>query len=350
MTWFTLRTPRSVALASALLIGVLLGLAYSASVLVLNQSFELIWLILTVALGFLFSYGIIYFFIEKFLYHKVKIIYRTIHTLKSQGDSKHKIQMSSDVLNEINTQVADWADEKIKEVKQLRTVENYRKEFIGNLAHELKTPIFNIQGYIDTLLESDLDDPELTRRFLSKASNSCDRLSDLVLDLDQMASLESGEMPLDLQRFDIVELARNTVDLLEGSARQRNISLKLRNPNERAIHVEADPKKVQQVLTNLMVNSINYGRENGETKIHFFDMGDNILIEVSDDGMGMSVEHLPRIFERFYRVDKSRSRNEGGSGLGLAICKHIIDLHNQSISVRSTEGVGSTFGFTLKRA
>ncbi|MFM7309266.1 MAG: sensor histidine kinase, partial [Flavobacteriales bacterium] len=154
----------------------------------------------------------------------------------------------------------------------------------------------------------------------------------------------------DLQRFDIVEIARKTIDLLEGNARQRNISLKLRNANERAIQVEADPKKIQQVLTNLMVNSINYGRENGETKIHFFDMGDNILIEVSDDGMGMSVEHLPRIFERFYRVDKSRSRNEGGSGLGLAICKHIIDLHNQSISVRSTEGVGSTFGFTLKRA
>ena len=350
MTWFTLRTPRSVALASALIIGGLLGIGYSISVVVINRPFEFVWLILSFALGFAFSYGIIYYFIEKFLYHKVKIIYRTIHTIKSQGEAKQKIQMSSDVLNEINTEVADWADQKIKEVKELRTADNYRKEFIGNLAHELKTPIFNIQGFIDTLLEGELDDPELTRRFLSKASNSCDRLSDLIQDLDQITSLESGEVPLDLKRFDIVELVKNTIDLLEDSASQRNITLKLRNQNERAIQVEADPKRIQQVLTNLIVNSINYGRENGETKIHFFDMGDNILIEVADNGLGIGVEHLPRIFERFYRVDKSRSRNEGGSGLGLAICKHIIDLHNQSISVRSTEEVGSIFGFTLKKA
>jgi two-component system phosphate regulon sensor histidine kinase PhoR len=347
---FTVRTPRQVSLASAALITGLLALTYFLVIYLLEREFALIPLLILLILGFSISYSIVYYFIERFLYHKVKIIYKTIHSLKSQGDARPKIQMSSDLLTEINKEVADWADEKIREVKDLRKAENYRREFIGNLAHELKTPVFNVQGYIETLLDTDLEDAELNRKFLDRANLACDRLIDLLKDLDQIASIESGNMPLELSRFDVVQLAKETVDMLEPQATDRQVSLKLRNTNEKPIMVEADVKRIQQVFVNLLMNSISYGKEQGETRIRFYDMDDNVLIEIADDGMGIAMEHLPRLFERFYRVDKSRSRNEGGSGLGLAICKHIIDSHNQSISVRSTEGVGSTFAFTLKKA
>lgn len=350
MKLFTVRTPRQVSLASAALITGLLALTYFLVIYLLEREFALIPLLILLTLGFSISYSIVYYFIERFLYHKVKIIYKTIHSLKSQGDARPKIQMSSDLLTEINNEVADWADEKIREVKDLRKAENYRREFIGNLAHELKTPVFNVQGYIETLLDTDLEDAELNRKFLDRANLACDRLIDLLKDLDQIASIESGNMPLELTRFDVVQLAKETVDMLEPQAADRQVSLKLRNTNEKPIMVEADVKRIQQVFVNLLMNSISYGKEQGETRIRFYDMDDNVLIEIADDGMGIAMEHLPRLFERFYRVDKSRSRNEGGSGLGLAICKHIIDSHNQSISVRSTEGVGSTFAFTLKKA
>jgi two-component system phosphate regulon sensor histidine kinase PhoR len=347
---FTVRTPRQVSLASAGLITGLLALTYFLLIYLMEREFSLIPLLILLSLGFSISYGIVYYFIERFLYHKVKIIYKTIHSLKSQGDARPRIQMSSDLLTEINKQVAGWADEKIREVKDLRKAENYRREFIGNLAHELKTPVFNVQGYIETLLDTDLEDKELNRKFLDRANSACERLIDLLKDLDQIATIESGNMPLELSRFDVVQLAKDTVDMLEPQALDRQVSLKLRNSNEKPIFVEADMKRVQQVFVNLLMNSIAYGKELGETRIRFYDMDDNVLIEIADAGMGIAIEHLPRLFERFYRVDKSRSRNEGGSGLGLAICKHIIDSHNQSISVRSTEGVGSTFAFTLKKA
>lgn len=350
MSIFTIRTPKNVALASALLITCLLTVTYFFLIYFLERSFDIFWLLILMVLGFGISFGIVYYFIERFLYHKVKIIYKTIHSLKSQSEGKPKIQMSEDVLGEVNNRVAGWADEKIKEVKELRSADNYRKEFIGNLAHELKTPVFNIQGYIETLLDSDLNDPALNRKFLERASVSCDRLADLIKDLDQITRFESGSIPLELTKFDIVALARETIEMLESQSREKNITLRLRNSGEKPIYVEADRKRIHQVFVNLLVNSINYGKEGGETRIRFYDMGDNLLIEVADDGIGIGMEHLPRIFERFYRVDKSRSRNEGGSGLGLAICKHIIDSHNQNISVRSTENVGSTFGFTLKKA
>jgi len=346
----TVRTPRQVALASAALITGLLAVTYFLVIYLLEREFSLLPLVVLISLGFSISYGIVFYFIERFLYHKVKIIYKTIHSLKRQSESRQKIQMSADVLSEINREVADWADEKIREVKDLRSAENYRREFIGNLAHELKTPVFNIQGYIESLLDTELNDPELNRKFLDRANLSCDRMVDLLKDLDQIAKIESGNMPLELSRFDVVQLAKETVDMLEPQARERNVELKLRNTNEKPIIVEADRKRIQQVFVNLLVNSIAYGKEGGETRVRFYDMDDNVLIEIADDGLGIAIEHLPRLFERFYRVDKSRSRNEGGSGLGLAICKHIIDSHDQSISVRSTEGVGSTFSFTLKKA
>jgi two-component system phosphate regulon sensor histidine kinase PhoR len=345
----TVRTPRQVALASASLVTGLLAITYFLVIYILEREFTWLPLLILLALGFSISYGIVFYFIERFLYHKVKIIYKTIHSLKSHGDARPKIQMSTDVLNEINKEVADWADRKIREVKELRSAENYRREFIGNLAHELKTPVFNVQGYIETLLETDLNDAELNRKFLEKANAGCERLVDLLKDLDQIASIESGNMQLEWNKFDVVELIRQTIEMLEQSAAERSITLRLGNAAEKPIWVFADRKRIQQVFINLLNNSISYGKENGETRIRFYDMDDNVLVEIADDGLGIAKEHLPRLFERFYRVDKSRSRNEGGSGLGLAICKHIVESHNQSISVRSTEGVGSTFAFTLKK-
>lgn len=350
MSLITVRTPRQVALASASLITGLLAGTYFLVIYLLEREFTFLPLAILLVLGFSISYGIVFYFIERFLYHKVKIIYKTIHSLRSQGDGRPKIQMSEDVMNEINKEVAVWADEKIREVKELRSAENYRREFIGNLAHELKTPVFNVQGYIETLLETDLTDAELNRKFLEKANNGCERLVDLLKDLDQIASIESGNMELEWSKFDVVELIKQTIELLERSASDRSITLRLGNLAEKPIWVNADRKRIQQVIVNLLMNSISYGKENGETRVRFYDMDDNVLVEIADDGLGIAMEHLPRIFERFYRVDKSRSRNEGGSGLGLAICKHIVDSHNQSISVRSTEGVGSTFAFTLKKA
>lgn len=350
MSKITVRTPRQVALASAALITGLLALTYFLLIYILEREFSFVPLLILLSLGFSISYGIVYYLIERFLYHKVKIIYKTIHTLKSQGDARPKIQMSEDVLNIINKEVADWADRKIQEVKELRSAENYRREFIGNLAHELKTPVFNVQGYIETLLETELDDVALNRKFLERANASCERLIDLLKDLDQIAGIESGNMQLELSKFDVVELTKQTIELLENQAQERSVTLRLGQPTEKPIWVMADKKRIQQVFVNLLVNSVVYGREGGETRVRYYDMDDNVLIEIADDGLGIAMEHLPRIFERFYRVDKSRSRNEGGSGLGLAICKHIVDSHNQSISVRSTEGVGSTFAFTLKKA
>jgi two-component system phosphate regulon sensor histidine kinase PhoR len=346
---FRTRTPKDVALISSICLTAIAALIYFLIIFYLEKEFETLWLIIFLAVGFTVSYLVIYYFTEIFIYKKIKILYKTIHSVKTLSDGKRRVQMSAEVLEDVNTEVAKWADEKIKEVKELASKDNYRREFIGNLAHELKTPLFNIQGYIDTLADSDLVDVELTRKFLSKASISCDRLATLIQDLDQITSIESGSIPLQFERFDIAQLARDVIDSLEAKSQEKNIHLSLRNANEKGIYVLADRNRIQQVLTNLLVNSINYGKDGGATLLHFFDMGDSQLIEVSDDGIGIGQEHLPRLFERFYRVDKSRSRHEGGSGLGLAICKHIIDQHHQSISVRSTEGIGSTFNFTLKK-
>lgn len=344
------RTPRSVALAAGAVVSLVTFAIILVIFLAIGAPVKWGWFLLYLPFGFFIAYRIIYIFIERFLYRKVKIIYKTIHSFQTKTETTPRIIMGTDILGEINEKVEEWAEEKIREVKQLKATENFRKDFIGNLAHELKTPIFNIQGYIDTLLDSDLSDAELHKKFLEKAAANCDRLSDLIKDLDQITLFESGRMPLSIGKFDLIELAKKTVESVEQQAKDKRITILIRHPLDKPIQVLADRNRIEQVLINLLINSINYGREGGETRIRFYDMEDNMLIEVVDNGIGMTKEHLPRVFERFYRVDKSRSRNAGGSGLGLAICKHIIEAHQQTITVRSTEDVGSTFAFTLKKA
>ncbi len=343
------RTPKHVALASALFVVLPLATVYFVIAYLLERDFEIMLLLLFIALGMSITYFVVYSFIERFLYSKVKVIYKTIHSFKTQSEKKG-LEMSTDILGEVNQDVAHWAEEKIDEIKELQHTDNFRKEFVGNLAHELKTPIFNIQGYLDTLAENDDMDADLRRKFLDRAISSCERLEHLVSDLDEISGLESGVVPLKIVRFDIIQLAHEICDSLEKFATEKKVTLFVKNGSFNELWVDGDRNKIEQVLINLIVNSVNYGVEGGETRVRFYDMNDNILVEVADNGIGIAKEHLARLFERFYRVDKSRSRHEGGSGLGLAICKHIIENHQQTISVRSTEEVGSTFGFTIKKS
>lgn len=344
------RSPKQVALLAAVILAILplstsIGVHFWKGI-----DFGLHTYFIVFAVAFALSYFVVLYFIEKFIYNKIKIIYKTIHRFKSGQDEKKNLNMGEDVLEKVNKDVMSWAENRIREIRDLQEKDSFRKEFVGNLSHELKTPIFSIQGYILTLLEGALEDPENNRKFLLKAAKSVDRITALLEDLDQITKIESGNLKLNKSRFDIVELTREVLESLEHKARKSDISLKINQPGQPPIMVSGDRPKIAQVLTNLVVNSINYGNEGGNTKIRFYDMDENILVEVADNGLGMSEEHLPRIFERFYRVDKSRSRNVGGSGLGLAIVKHIVEAHNQSINVRSTEGAGSTFSFTLEKA
>jgi two-component system phosphate regulon sensor histidine kinase PhoR len=294
---------------------------------------------------------IIFYAIEKFVYRKIKLIYKSIHRLKLGKDLKYSLgeRISEDPIKDVQKEVMDWASDKRTEIENLKRTEQFRKEFLHNLSHEFKTPLFSIQGFLQTLIDGAIDDPEVNVKFLEKANKGVERLCNLVDDLDEISKLESGELKLYPIDFDINTLTKEVFDSLEMKAFKRTIKLHVKKGCDHPFWVHADREKVGQVMINLITNSIKYGKEEGETVVGYYDMGDNILIEVTDDGIGISEEHLPRLFERFYRVDRSRSREAGGTGLGLSIVKHIVEAHEQTIHVRSTMGVGSTFGFTLKK-
>lgn len=343
-------TPRGVAIASAMVI-TLLGMGLFALVLSLYgvQAPVQAYAALALAL-FALSMAVTYATIERFIYQKVRIIYKNIHRFKSTKERAKDLRMNEDVMEKVQQDVMDWAQERVQEISQLKEQENFRKEFIGNLAHELKTPVFNIQGYILTLLEGALEDPDHNRKFLIKAAKNVDRMAGLIDDLDVITKIEGGSLELELRQFNLTSLVVDVMDQLEQRAKRAGIEVEFVDENRRNVEVIGDAPKIEQVVTNLISNSLRYGKEGGKTEVRFYDMDEQMLVEVADDGIGMSEEHLPRIFERFYRVDKSRSRNAGGSGLGLSIVKHIIEAHEQTISVRSTQGKGSTFAFTLQKA
>lgn len=258
--------------------------------------------------------------------------------------------MKEDVLAKSEREVLDWVKENKDEIAKLQEQEVFRREFIGNLAHELRTPVFSIQGYILTLLEGGLEDEEINRKFLQRASNGIDRMTVILEDLDTITRLESNRQSLKIQKTDIIALANEIMESFEIKAAEKNIKISFDKKPADSLFVNCDRDKIGQVFTNLINNSLNYGNPFGYIKIRFLDYEDNILIEVSDNGIGIDKKSLPRVFERFFRVDKSRSRNEGGTGLGLAIVKHIIESHEQIINVRSTVGEGSTFSFTLEKS
>ncbi len=344
-------TPRQIAwIASALLSFLCL-----LSLLIINQVFlqhslGIVLLVLPVYI-FIIAYLIFYFTLEKFIYRKIKLIYKTIHHLKaSKKQTEKKLDLGKDIISEVNYEVVTWAEDKKQEIEELKKMETYRREFLGNVSHELKTPIFNIQGYVYTLLEGALEDKKINKEYLIKASKNVDRLSNIVQDLEIITQIESGKLHLEIMRFDIYELVQEVFTTLELMAEANDITLNFKEGTNKTIFVNGDKERIRQVLINLINNGIKYGKESGNIWIGFYDMDKNILIEISDDGIGIEENKLSRLFERFYRVDKSRSREKGGTGLGLAIVKHIIEAHNQTINVRSKPNIGSTFGFTLTKA
>lgn len=301
------------------------------------------YFILSLILFFWFSVVLIYQVVKLYIHSKISVIYKNIYTHKG-------VTRFVDVdIDSVEKEVEDWAIQKENEILQMKASETYRREFIGNVSHELKTPIFNIQGYILTLLDGGLYDEEVNMKYLKRTSKSVDRMINIVDDLEVITRLETEETQLEVGEFNIVELAKDVLDQLELKANESKIELSIQKEILTEF-VVGDIDKIQQVFANLMSNSIKYGKEGGRTEVRFFDMNENILIEIADDGIGISEMDLPRLFERFYRVDKNRSRKIGGTGLGLAIVKHIIEAHNQTINVRSTIDVGSTFSFILKKA
>lgn len=294
--------------------------------------------------GTLFSFLIGRILLKIFIEDKIRNIHRIINF-----GSKPKINLNEDMIGLTMEETTKWENERKKEITALRKEAVFRREFLGNLAHELKTPVFSIQGYILTLLEGGLEDEKVNRKFLERAAFSTERMVEIIEDLDQIMKLESDEIKLKLQVFDMLKLAKEIVVFLEEKSHEKSISIKIEK-KEGPVYVKADRAKIGRVLTNLISNAINYSNENTEINIQFYPLGESMVTEISDNGIGIAERDIPRLFERFYRVEQSRNRNAGGSGLGLSICKHIIESHNETITVKSKLGQGSTFSFSLSKS
>ncbi len=296
---------------------------------------------------YIVCFGVIQYRVEHFIYRRVKKIYDDLTLLESTDLRQQPITTDMSTLTK---EIDRYARDKKIEIETLKVREEYRKEFLGNVSHELKTPLFTVQGYIETLLDGAINDEKVRDKYLNRASKGVERLSYILKDLDMITKLEVGDLSLNLEAFDIVELAQSVFDLFEMKAAKKNITLTFDMGYENPIMVYADKERIQQILSNLIVNSIKYGLEHGTTEISIENLIKNkIIIRVTDNGEGIAKEHLSRLFERFYRVDKSGSRKEGGSGLGLSIVKHIIEAHNEKIYVESEPDVGSEFSFTLEK-
>jgi len=291
------------------------------------------------------SFILVRWLVDQFIYNKIKLIYKNIQDFKSRPRDLKDVD-----LRKANRDVNKWNIKREQEIQKLMIRESYRRQFVGNVAHELKTPIFNIQGYIDTLLDGAIDDQEINRKFLERANKSVGRMIHIVEDLDQITKLEAGTIDIEAEPVDMFELIQEVVDQLEMKAKKRNVNLVVKHHQKGRFLVQVDAEKIKQVLINLIENAIKYGKVGGEVICRMYSMGEQVLVEIADDGNGIPSEHLNKVFERFYRVDISRDRGLGGSGLGLSIVKHIIEAHNQTINIRSTEGEGCTFSFTLKKA
>ncbi len=309
----------------------------------------LLSLIISIPLMGAVSFFLIQYFISNFIYEKIKPIYKTINSFRA-GQTAEISAKKGDYFNQVNTEVANWMEGKTRELQRLKQLEVYRKEYLGNVSHELKTPIFNIQGYILTLLEGGIDDPDINMLYLKRTEKSIDRMINIIEDLEAISKLEAGELKLNYSHFNLISFIDEVCELQEMRAQNKNITIRCPKLNEKPVMVYADKERIFQVLSNLVVNSINYGVKGGKTTVKYYDMDNCILVEVKDNGTGIAEKDLPRVFERFYRADKSRSRDQGGTGLGLAIVKHIIEAHMQNINVSSTLGKGSSFTFTIQKS
>jgi len=310
------------------------------------QKLSILFIMVFEILLFLFSLIIIQYRVEQFIYKRVQKIYKDVSILDIEDLDKNTITSNMETLSK---NVKRFAENKRLEIENLKVREDYRREFLGNVSHELKTPLFTVQSYLLTLLEGAIDDKDVRIKYLERANSGVERLNHIVKDLDMISKLEIGDLSINYQRFNILNLIENVFDLLEIEAKKRIVSLSFSQVYETPIIVNADKNRIQQVLINLVANSIYYGKTNGTTLVSVkFYKSSKVIISVIDNGSGIESEKISRLFERFYRVDKSRSRNQGGTGLGLSIVKHIIEAHNEEVFVDSKLNKGSTFSFTLQ--
>ena len=332
------------------LIALVLSILIAILTYLLSGNFKLA--AISLAVFFLGTYGLISFVFEKFVYRKIKLIYKLINQTKATRKEEvyFKYILPKKSVDQVEEDVEEWMKFKNQQIEVLQRNEAYRKEFLQNLAHEFKTPIFAIQGYIETLLNGAMEDETIREKFLENTSKNANRLVTLIRDLDEITRLESGEQLLYKENFVIQDQIREVYDSLAIKTHEKRITTSIKKGCEAPITVFADKEKIRQVLINLVENSTKYGKLNGTIIASIYKTDDlHVLIEISDDGIGIDKDHLPRVFERFYRTDSARSRDKGGTGLGLAICKHIIEAHGQNIHVRSTPDVGTTVGFTLEQ-
>ena len=321
--------------------------AFMALFMFLELQFSWLYLLLFVSGCFLFSFLIIQYRVERFIYRRIKKIYDDVSLLDSKN--LNPSQITTD-MSSLTREVQKFAEDKKLEIETLKVREAYRKEFMGNVSHELKTPLFTVQGYILTLLDGAYKDKAVRKKYLTRASKGVERLIYIVKDLDMITKLEVGDLHLYYETFDVIDLIKSSFDLLEMKAAKKNITLTFDMDYLKPILVRGDKERIQQVLSNLVVNSIKYGKRDGTTEVSVENLIKNkVIIRVTDNGEGIANENLPRLFERFYRVDKSGSRKEGGSGLGLSIVKHILEAHGEKIYVESVFGVGSEFSFTMEK-
>ena len=325
----------------------LLGMILMRFTLQQDKNAVLIYGLIYFTVVFVFSFLVLQYRIERFIYRRIKQIYDDVAILESSTMGSQPIATDMETLSR---KVKKFASDKKLEIEMLQVREQYRREFLGNVSHELKTPLFTVQGYLSTLTDGAFSDKTILKKYLDRAEKGVERLIYIVEDLDMISKLESGELNLEISEFDIVILIQSVVDMLEMKANKKNITLVIEH-NNKPMWVAADKDKLQQVIINLIVNSIKYGREGGETEISVTGFtSKKFLVRITDNGEGIESQNIPRLFERFYRVNKSGSRSEGGSGLGLSIVKHIVEAHKQKIYVESEYGVGSEFSFTIDRA
>ncbi|MCP4124455.1 MAG: sensor histidine kinase [Bacteroidetes bacterium] len=339
-------SPRQIILFTSFIIASASLLVFLGINIGLNLNIPVAFLLINPVVIFLLSMIILRYTMERFVNSKIKIIYKTIG--KPRKFHRELRDNNRNIIKTVEHDVAEWAINKNKQIRELKKLETYRREFVGNVSHELKTPIFNALGYLETLEDGGKENPAILDKYLKKAINNVERLDTIVKDLEDISKYESGSLHLEKAPFDIVELVRDILSNMQILSDEQDITLEFQDIKG-AEMVWADKSRMEQVLVNLVSNSIKYGRYGGTTDIQFYDLDEQLLVEVSDNGPGIAEQDLPRLFERFFRVDKTGARKTGGTGLGLSIVKNIIEAHQQIINVRSEVGIGTTFAFTLQK-
>jgi len=337
-------SPRQLALLTALIMSSLIAL--SVFVLITNWKLLLAYFIVC----FVVVYLLVFQILELFIYRKIKLIYKLISYTKAskREEAYQKYILPNKGIDDVRVDVEKWATQKTNEIQTLQSNEQFRKEFLQNLSHEIKTPIFAIQGYLELLADDAVDDPKLSAKFIKQAEANVQRLVGLLNDVDVITNLEINKEPILKQHFIIPDLIAEVFQNLNVKLLKKNIQFHLKKGSEEPVEVFADKNKIYQVLVNVFSNAVKYGKIDGEIVASVYYLEDNkVLIEITDNGIGIEESHIPRLFERFYRTDDARSREIGGTGLGLAICKHIVEAHGENIHVRSQINVGTTVGFTL---